>query len=672
MGTEYGQLVGHEIGHWRVVRLLGTGGFGAVYEAQHKHIAGRLAAIKVLHPQLLLRGDADDLKRRFVNEASAASRADHENIVQVFDAGIAPDGLCYVVMEFLRGSSLTQIIAQAGRLPVERVANVGAQVASALAAAHGINIVHRDLKPDNIFLVPRTSNPDFVKVLDFGIAKLADSDVHTKTGAILGTPSYMSPEQWRSAPDLDGRSDLYGLGVILFECLTGQKPFQGGSLYDLANAHVNAAIPDPATYVPLPGELRNLVMQLLAKRPEDRPTSAADVITCLRSMAGMAIPGSVNTETRSQGGIATPLPVLSSTPSDLTRVAHEVLLSPMPTTSGPDLATTVTGAASSRSHRWRWLLAGSVLVLCVTALGLYKVSVSGGSSQSRSASPAQREDTAATNPVQSQTPQTRTLSAAEQSAATIDAGAETIPAPGTAKAKAPLVPTDMVFFPEADFPIGSAKGADRTDFPIHVVHIKPFALSRFEVSLGEFRDYAEQTNATGATPWKALQDVESMLRLPMNRVTRDQAAAYCAWRYQPVLAKSTNPQTRHGRLPTEEEWEYAARSASQSAPYPWPGSEISILRVNAGRKPAVLAPVDSFAEGASGQGIRHLLGNVAEWTSSSAAPYPGSHARIKSGAVARGGSVTSNLGDLSVTARTVISENTATPFLGLRCALDME
>src|SRR5262249_32271156 len=148
-----------------------------------------------------------EFKRRFVNEANAASRADHENIVQIFDAGVAPDGTCYVVMELLKGEPLSHLL-QRGRLDPDRLGNPALQVASALRAAHEIGVVHRDLKPDNIFVVQRESNREFLKVLDFGVAKLlAEGEVNvTHAGMLIGTPAYMSPEQWQTLPDIDGRA----------------------------------------------------------------------------------------------------------------------------------------------------------------------------------------------------------------------------------------------------------------------------------------------------------------------------------------------------------------------------------------------------------------------------------------------------------------------------------
>lgn len=281
---------GQLLGNWRVLRPLGVGGFGTVYEAEHSSIPGRRSAIKVLHPQMALNAD---IKRRFLNEASAASRAEHENIVQIFDGGVAADGTCYVVMELLSGQSLEKLLSD-GPLTVPRTLAIATQVAAALAAAHKLGIVHRDLKPDNIFIIPRETSPEFVKVLDFGIAKLQDGSGATQAGTWMGTPPYMAPEQWQTQPDIDGRADLYALGVILFRCLMGRLPFSGATPFAWLEAHLYEPVPE-LTGV-RPPALAELVQRLLAKRREDRPASAQEVLRELTHLRGetptLAMPAS--------------------------------------------------------------------------------------------------------------------------------------------------------------------------------------------------------------------------------------------------------------------------------------------------------------------------------------------------------------------------------------------
>ncbi|MSP63360.1 MAG: serine/threonine protein kinase [Myxococcales bacterium] len=274
-------VTGATLGNWRIGRLLGEGAFGGVYEADHTTIAGRRGAVKILHKHLSMQAD---LKQRFLNEASAASRADHENIIQIFDAGVSPDGNCYMVMELLRGVTLTQLIKR-GRLDGQRAARIGIQIAGALQTAHDLQIVHRDLKPDNIFIVARENNAEFVKVLDFGVCKLrgevtGDAKL-TSTGMIIGTSSYMSPEQWMSKTDIDGRADIYAQGIILFECLAGRQPFLADSPYELLRMHMDQAPPDLVPYG-VPPRLNQAVQKMLAKEPNRRQSSMREVIRDLR------------------------------------------------------------------------------------------------------------------------------------------------------------------------------------------------------------------------------------------------------------------------------------------------------------------------------------------------------------------------------------------------------
>ncbi len=209
-----------------MVRLLGSGGMGEVYEAQHSSI-GRRFAIKFLHP--LLAGNSE-VVARFQREAQAAGGLENENIAAVVDIGTADDGAPYLVMEYLEGEDLAHLLVRGGPLPVPRAAYIIIQACRGLAAAHSRGIVHRDLKPENLFICKRNDGSDLVKVLDFGIAKLHTGRPGTgltQTGTTMGTPFYMSLEQARGAKEVDHRTDIYALGVILYEILSGTKPHPG-------------------------------------------------------------------------------------------------------------------------------------------------------------------------------------------------------------------------------------------------------------------------------------------------------------------------------------------------------------------------------------------------------------------------------------------------------------
>ena len=286
-----GALVGQTFGNWRLVRPLGEGAFGEVYEGEHLTIARRRAAVKVLHGEVAAANP--QIKRRFLNEAVAASRAEHPNIVQIFDAAEGPDGRCYVVMELLDGQSLKQLTREAP-LPPARVVELGRQLAGGLAAAHRQGVVHRDLKPDNVFVL-RRSEGELIKILDFGVAKLQrDAGLHTGTGILLGTPSYMSPEQWRAERTIDGRADIYALGIILFELAAGRRPFVGKNPYDWMRLHLSQPVPDPVAAGVTPPALGELIARMLAKRRDERPASMEEVeqrlVAIGRSLWGQEAP----------------------------------------------------------------------------------------------------------------------------------------------------------------------------------------------------------------------------------------------------------------------------------------------------------------------------------------------------------------------------------------------
>lgn len=278
-GARPDDVVGSVIdGRYLVGKRLGAGGMGAVYRARQTDL-GRDVAIKVLLDEL---SPNDTLTRRFTVEALAVSRLKHPNTIQIYDFGKTAAGRLYIVMELLEGETLNDRILGLGRLPVRMALRILAHIAAALDEAHGKGIIHRDLKPENIFLVKVGDDPDFVKVLDFGVAKLRDGagdgkGTLTKAGSIFGTPRYMSPEQ-ASARAVDARSDLYSLGIMLFEMLTGRPPFEAEQPLLLLLAHVNQTAPMIAEVAPdlaVPRDVERLLMELIDKQPNRRPATAA-------------------------------------------------------------------------------------------------------------------------------------------------------------------------------------------------------------------------------------------------------------------------------------------------------------------------------------------------------------------------------------------------------------
>ncbi|MFO0685545.1 MAG: DUF2378 family protein [Sandaracinus sp.] len=275
-------LIGRVIAErYRIVGLLGEGGMGAVYVADHLRI-GRKVAIKRLHPELA----ADEKAvQRFQREARAAGATGHEHIVEILDLGYTEDGAPFLVMEYLRGLSLAQTLKKDGRLTVARASHIVGQVLAALSAVHEHGIVHRDLKPDNVFLTRHGADADWVKVLDFGISKMRHEDDGldlTRTGAMMGTPFYMSPEQARGTKAIDHRADLYATGVILHECLTGTVPFAGENYHALLQQILRGDPPRPSASVPgIAREMDEIVLRAMATDPEKRFASARAMLEAL-------------------------------------------------------------------------------------------------------------------------------------------------------------------------------------------------------------------------------------------------------------------------------------------------------------------------------------------------------------------------------------------------------
>jgi len=274
-------------GKFRVENLIGQGGMGRVYRAHHLTL-DRPVVLKMLHRAY----SADpQIVQRFQREARAASRLDHPNSIAVLDFGESEDGTLFMAMEYLPGKDLGHVVADEFPLPEARIIRVGAQVLSALAEAHAHGIIHRDLKPENVMVVPRRDNPDFVKVLDFGIAKIVDAGESdpklTQAGLVCGTPEYMSPEQARGA-NLDARSDLYSMGVLLYQLCTGDLPFQSDTPVGFLTAHLSDVPVPPRQRRPdlsISPALDALITRSLEKDPARRFGSADEMRLALLACA---------------------------------------------------------------------------------------------------------------------------------------------------------------------------------------------------------------------------------------------------------------------------------------------------------------------------------------------------------------------------------------------------
>lgn len=280
---------GVTLGSYRLLELLGEGGMGFVFLAEHTGI-GRRVALKALRREYIKN---EEVLRRFFGEARAVNQINHPNIVEITDFIENPNGESYYVMEFLEGMDLGRLLAERGHLEPAVAIALALQIADALTAVHRAGIIHRDLKTENIFLLPKPDGSYFVKLLDFGLAKMVESQAHrplrqTAEGVILGTPEYMSPEQ-ASGKKLDHRTDIYSLGVILYEIVVGKKPFVGQSFSEIAIQHVTQMPTRPRRYQPkLPRKLEQLILRCLAKDPADRPQHMFRVREELRILSGLS------------------------------------------------------------------------------------------------------------------------------------------------------------------------------------------------------------------------------------------------------------------------------------------------------------------------------------------------------------------------------------------------
>ena len=572
-------MVGETLGSYRVLDRLGEGGMGEVYTGEHILI-GKRVAIKMLLPAL---SKDTAMVQRFFNEARAATRIRHPGIVEVFDFGHHVDGSAYIVMEFLDGEPLSERLRRMGRMSGAACARLLYQIAGALGAAHESGITHRDLKPDNIFIVPDpdVTSGERIKVLDFGIAKLAGDmsagEVQTRTGAIIGTPRYMAPEQCRGAREVDHRADLYALGCIAFEMLCGRPPFLDKGLGELFAAHMFTEPPRPTSLDPsVPTTLEAVVLRLLAKEPDQRFPTAAALADALDPRAGSvsqqdrsALPGVLD---QVQGRANTPTTL--GTASASTSVRHG--------DGGPTARRTrlLMGALAS-------MLAGlGVVALVYLGVGREEMEPSSSSPQGE-ASPAQ----AATG-VAAQGEDIESESTSE------DAANRWI------RIAPPPAGQGVVLGLSAAEAAASANAIGLRPAREALAPAVVYEMQQHEVTWGELDPWlAEHSEAVVHQADWVPADAAQRRSMPASGIPWETAYAYC--------------RSIGGRLPSEAEWEYAARGP-QRRPYPWGRERLDTYRTNAyagegARMVPVMTKDQDRTPGEAGQALYDMMGNAREW-----------------------------------------------------------
>jgi len=362
-------------GKYKLTRLLGRGGMGAVWEGTHTSL-GTHVAVKFIDAEY---AESPEARSRFENEARAAAKLRSKHVVEVYDHGLTEDGRPFIVMEYLQGEPLDKRLDRLGRLPAKDTAHILLQVCRALTKAHAANIVHRDLKPENVFLVwDDDEGMDVAKVVDFGIAKFTDASMgsssSTRTGSVLGTPYYMSPEQARGLRNVDYRSDLWSVAVIAYRCIVGTLPFEGEAVGDLLVKLCTAPIPVPSQIAPdVPPGFDAWLAKALSREPAQRFSSAAQLAESLAAVCGLSVRGSYASAEipRVSDGGTGPYGALRPEPSTVGRpeIVSANQLSPIASSTGAPTSQTAPRLDKPASTSVGAVVAASLAALVVLGIG---------------------------------------------------------------------------------------------------------------------------------------------------------------------------------------------------------------------------------------------------------------------------------------------------------------
>jgi serine/threonine protein kinase/formylglycine-generating enzyme required for sulfatase activity len=671
LGPDSDPMLGRELaGRYRLVHKIGEGGMGAIYKALHTKM-DRICAIKLLTS--LSKHDLDALAR-FNREAKMASSIDNPHAVTIYDFGEAEDGTLYLAMEFIDGKPLSHLLDEQQTIPIERAVNITGQIAEGLAAAHSLGIIHRDLKPDNIMLTRKGGETDYVKVLDFGIAKTMaedSADNLTKTGFVLGTPVYMSPEQI-SGEKIDPRSDIYSLAIIVYEMLSGRLPFEGDNNQALMIKRITTEPIRLREVAPeIDEKVERVVMSGLARDRTSRIPSVETFASALKSAVYGSTQAFGGRETRYIGDqpdssktvelgsyktdpgreaasydktevIATPHSFSTVEDVPATRVVQADGAQASAQASGQaaqlkqtkqqqSMATGGSGQQVSSATRRMpvGLWAGVVVALAALAAIVYFL-IPGGRSGFTvlvKGAPAGSE-VFINNVSRGVTSADGTLRVAGLAAGDAnvrvsregyaDFNARLTGEAGKEQAvEAQLLPAEidyggqMVLVPAGDFVMGD-DGHDTNEKPAHKVSLPDFYLDKFEVTNAQYKKFCDETSRPYPTSAVAKDYVINNPELPVIGITWEDAAAYARWAGK--------------RLPREDEWEKAASwdpKGQKKRQWPW-GDKPGGASANLGRMDVpLLAPVGHYAGDVSAYGIYDMGGNAGEWVDAFYLPYDG-------------------------------------------------
>ena len=684
------EWTGRELGGYRVIEWIGSGNMAEVYKAMQPSV-NRAVAIKIMSASLT--GDAEFVKR-FQQEAKVVARLEHPNILPVIDYGEEEQAL-YLVMRYLKGGTLHDLI-QAGPMPPQVVLRYLTEIGQAIDYAHGLDIVHRDIKPRNV-LLDQDGNPF---VADFGLAKITSAaGAITHSGQIMGTPRYISPER-ALGRTVDGRSDLYSLGVILYEMLTGQVPYDADSTVGLVMQHIEAPIPSVTAANPqLPPAFDDILNRALAKDPADRYPTAAELSQAVARALNVPLPSE------------TLLPQLPGAPNtrhrfaflsrrrlrNQWRAAHERLL--------PGLNAT---RAFLRQKPRETLTVGGTLALTLVVFVLMAMT---STKELIPATPTPSVALATSAPTLVATPRPTEVPATQSSPSQLPPPLPSqTPASDTRKFWEQDGMT-LLYVPAGNFLLGAGENdaeASEDEKPQLVVYLDAFWIDQTEVTVAQFQDFVTATNyQTDAergccagkhakpggnvfAPWayfvksaywkspEGMVEPEALPRRPVVQVSWNDAVAYCKWVGR--------------RLPTEAEWDKAARG-TEGLIYPW-GNAFDGSQVNFCDKNCAAnwhdrtvddgfersGNVGEFSKGASGYGLFDMSGNVWEWvndfydfrgyyrypTENPTGPATGEMH------VMRGGSWLNPADRVRASAREADSPDSRNDAVGFRCAMSEE